>query len=154
MTDRSDCAPSCPLAQAAGPSRRDFVSTALTLSVGAFLVACGDGLEGGSTGLGNALTVTLANFPALAADGGIARVDGGSATAIAVTRVNATSYRAFSMACTHEGQRVNISGSGFACPAHGATFSATGAVTRGPAAASLREYQVVLNAAAGTLTIS
>ena len=150
----TDCTHDCPLTKATGPSRRDFVGTALSLSVGAFLVACGDGLGGGTTGLGNGLTVTLANFPALANDGGIARVDGGAMTAVAVTRISATSYRAFSMSCTHEGAQVNISGSGFACPAHGATFSATGAVTRGPAGTSLREYQVVLNAAAGTLTIS
>ena len=149
----TDCTHDCPLA-ATGPSRRDFVATALTLSVGAFLVACGDGLEGGSTGLGSGLTVTLANFPALAANGGIARVDGGASTPVAVTRVSSTSYRAFSMACTHAGTTVNIVGGGFTCPNHGAQFSSTGAVTRGPASTSLREYTVTLNAAAGTLMIS
>ena len=149
----TDCTHDCPLAAATGPSRRDFVATALTLSVGAFLVACGDGLEGGSTGLGGGLTVTLANFPALAANGGIARVDGGSGAAVAVTRVSATSYRAFSMACTHAGTTVSIVGGGFTCPNHGAQFSSTGAVTRGPASTSLREYTVTLNAAAGTITI-
>lgn len=151
----TDCTHDCPLTHATGPSRRDFVGTALALSVGAFLVACGDGIDGGgSTGLGNGLTVTLANFPALATNGGIARVDGGSQTPIAVTRISTTSYRAFSMACTHAGTTVNIVSGGFTCPNHGAQFSSTGAVTRGPASTALREYQVVLNAAAGTLTIS
>ncbi|MEK0431562.1 MAG: hypothetical protein RL139_1366 [Gemmatimonadota bacterium] len=180
----TDCRTTCSLAAAepADPSRRRFVSAALLASVGAFLVACGDGNIGGVTGPGHScpaaltdddddddgggtgagcgtpppaggLVVTLASFAALAADGGIARVDNGTTGPIAAVRVNATTYRAFSMACTHAGTTVNIVGGGFSCPNHGAQFAATGAVTRGPATTALREYTVTLNAAAGTITI-
>lgn len=163
-------------------ARRRFVSTAVLASVGAFLAACGDGIIGGvgpASGCGTSggtrgeeedddggsgtcatplptggLRVTLASFPALAADGGIARVDGGTTTPIAAVRVNATTYRAFSMSCTHAGTTVNIVGGAFSCPNHGAQFSATGAVTRGPASTPLREYTVVFSASAGTLTIT
>jgi len=184
----TDCRASCRIAAAspadpADPSRRRFVSAALFASVGAFLVACGDGNiggatgpiacpaaltdddagddDGGGTGTGcgtpppaGGLVVTLANFPALAVDGGIARVDGGATSPIAAVRVNATTYRAFAMACTHAGTTVNIVAGGFSCPNHGAQFSATGAVTRGPAVTPLREFTVTLNATAGTLTIA
>ena len=179
----TDCRSTCALhaEDPANPSRRRFVSTALFASVGAFLVACGDGNIGGATGPvtctaaltdddagdddggtgggcatpppAGGLVVTLASFAALATDGGIARVDTGSTGPIAAVRVNATTYRAFSMACTHAGTTVNIVGGGFSCPNHGAQFSSTGAVTRGPAATALLEYTVTLNAAAGTITI-
>lgn len=183
----TDCRASCGAVRSASsdpadPSRRRFVSAAMLASVGAFLVACGDGNiggvtapkacpaaltddadddDGGGSGAGCAtpppaggLVVTLANFAALAADGGIARVDGGTTSPIAAVRVNATTYRAFSMSCTHAGTTVNIVSGGFSCPNHGAQFAATGAVTRGPATTALREYTVALNSAAGTLTIT
>lgn len=149
----TDCRRECPLSDV-GASRRDFLASALVASVGAFLAACGDGVGGGTTGLGAPLVITLSNFSALAADGGIARVDGNSGTPIAVTRLSASSYRAFSMSCTHAGTTVNIVGGAFSCPNHGAQFAATGAVTRGPATTPLREYTVVFSASAGTITIT
>lgn len=144
----TDCRTTCALhaEDAADPSRRRFVSAALLASVGAFLVACGDGNIGGATapvtctaaltdddagdddggtGAGGGcgtpppaggLVVTIASVAALATDGGIARVDTGSTGPIAAVRVNATTYRAFSMACTHAGTTVNIVAGGFAAP--------------------------------------
>ena len=165
-----DCSGDCALrrasAGAADPSRREFVNRALLASVGAFLAACGDGNIGGVTGTGGTgnpppppvggnLVVTLAGFPALSTDGGIARVDGGSSTPVAVTRVNATTYLAFSMICPHAGYRpINIVASGFECPNHGARFAADGNWTGGQSTRDLTQYTVVFDAGAGTLTIS
>jgi nitrite reductase/ring-hydroxylating ferredoxin subunit len=165
----SDCASSCPLhGRGVDTERRRFLSTALTASVLGVLAACGDGNIGGVSGIDDdddddggtggggtpgTLVVTLANFAALGSDGGVARVDGGSGTPTAVLRVNATTYRAFSLACPHAGTTVSIVAGGFRCPNHGATFSSTGAVTGGPATRGLTERAVTLNAVAGTLTI-
>ena len=166
----SDCAASCPLHdRGVDTERRRFLSTALAASLLGVLAACGDGNIGGVAGIDDdddddddgtggggtpgTLVVTIANFSALAANGGVARVDGNSGTPTAVLRVSATSYRAFSMVCPHAGTTVNIVSGGFRCPNHGATFTSTGAVTGGPASRGLTERTVVLNAAAGTLTI-
>lgn len=170
-----ECSGDCALRRAKGqaedPSRRRFVSGALLASVGAFLAACGDGNIGGVTGNGGngttnppppvgggggggGLVITLANFPPLAADGGIARVDANTSVPIAVTRVNATTYLAFSMICPHAGYRpIDITGAGFECPNHGARFAADGSWSGGQRTGDLDIYPVVFNAANGTLTI-
>ncbi len=164
----TDCMHPCPLRDGVvDPERRRFLSAALAASVLGILTACGDGNIGGVTGSGpdtgtgggggggtTGLVVTLANFSALASNGGIAQVDGGVGTPTAVVRISATSYRAFSMVCPHAGTTVNIVSGGFSCPNHGATFAATGDVTNGPATRGLTERSVTLNAAAGTLTIA
>lgn len=165
------CAEHCALrrgpdtAPATATSRRDFVAATLLASVGAFLAACGDGNIGGITGSeggsnvppppGGTLVVVLANFPELSTDGGIARVDGSSAVPIAVTRVTATTYLAFSMICPHASYRPIdiVAGVGFECPNHGSQFDAFGGRTRGPTRNDLSAYAVVLNAGAGTLSI-
>jgi nitrite reductase/ring-hydroxylating ferredoxin subunit len=163
----SDCASSCPLHdRGVDTERRRFLSTALAASVLGVLAACGDGNIGGVSGIDDdddggtggggtpgSLVVTLASFAALGADGGVARVDGGSGTPTAVLRVSATSYRAFSMVCPHAGTTVSIVSGGFRCPNHGATFTSTGAVTGGPATRGLTERAVTYTAATGTLTI-
>lgn len=100
------------------------------------------------------LLVRLADFPALAAVGGVARVDGGSGTPVGVGHVGASQYVAYTLACTHQGTTVNASGSGWLCPNHGARFSSSGAVTQGPATAPLAPLTVTLDQAAGTLTIT
>lgn len=165
-----DCSGECALRRAreaaVDPSRRRFVTQALVASVGAFLAACGDGNIGGITGSGGGgpapapgggagLTITLADFPALGSNGGIARVDGGSATPVAVTRVNASTYLAFSMICPHAGYKpIGITGSGFECPNHGARFAADGNWIGGQRTRDLNQYAVVYDAGAGTLTIT
>ena len=163
----SDCIQSCPLhTNAVDHERRRFLSAALAASVLGVLAACGVGVIGGVSGPGDnpppgggggtptGLVVSLANFSALGTNGGIARVDGGVGTPTAVVRVSATSYRAFSMVCPHQGTTVNIVSGGFSCPNHGAAFSSTGAVTNGPATSGLTERTVTFNATAGTLTIA
>jgi Rieske Fe-S protein len=165
----SDCASSCPLHErGVDAERRRFLSTALAASLLGVLAACGDGDIGGVSGIDDddddddnggggpptgTIIVTLSNFAALGTDGGVARVDGGSGTPTAVLRVNATTYRAFSLVCPHAGTTVNIVAGGFRCPNHGATFSSTGALTGGPATRGLTERAVTFNATAGTLAI-
>ena len=161
----SDCTTSCPLHERpVDTERRRFLSAALAASVLGVLTACGDGniggLDddppaggGGGGGGGAPLTITVANFVPLRTDGGIARVDAGSGTPIAVVRVSASSYRAFSLVCPHAGTTVNVEANGFRCPNHGATFAANGNVTGGPAPTGLTELTATYNATAGTLTI-
>ena len=164
----SDCASSCPLHERGiDAERRRFLSTALAASLLGVLAACGDGDIGGVSGIDDdddddgggggppagSFVVTIANFAALGTDGGVARVDGGSGTPTAVLRVNATTYRAFSLVCPHAGTTVSIVSGGFRCPNHGATFSSNGALSGGPATRGLTERAVTFNAAAGTLSI-
>ncbi len=100
------------------------------------------------------LVVQLAQFPALAQVGGVARVDGNSSVPVGAARISASQFAAYSLACTHQGSTVLASGSGWTCPSHGAQFAASGAVTRGPATVALQALNVAYDAAANTLTIT
>lgn len=65
---------------------------------------------------------------------------------VLVARTLTGSFIAVSAACTHQGTTVNYSSAGnnFICPNHGAQFSSTGAVTRGPASTNLTQYNTAL----------
>lgn len=80
-------------------------------------------------------------------------IDGASA-GVAAVRTGAATVIALGMACTHEGTKVNIQGTTFDCPNHGARFNSSGAVTLGPANRALAQRAVVYDAATQTLTIS
>ena len=74
------------------------------------------------------LEVTIAAWPALANPGGVAgsvgNVNGGP---VAVTRLSATSFAAFSMRCPHAGTTIHVvNGASFRCPNHGALFNSAG----------------------------
>jgi Rieske Fe-S protein len=56
--------------------------------------------------------------------------------------VHSDTYRAFEMKCTHQGAELQFTGSRLSCPAHGSEFGLKGEVLNGPAAASLKEFQV------------
>ena len=150
MSDCTNC-------RGAGVNRREFLATSSALAITAVLAACGDGIggsDGSVTGPSNVnATVTLASYPALGTVGGIAVISG-TATPIAVVRASATQYRAFSLVCPHAGSTVAISGTGFRCPNHGATFNASGAWTGGERTNGLFEFTVASNTAAGTITIT
>lgn len=157
-TGAGDCEVSrCPLL-----SRREFVERAVAASVVIGLGACGDGVIGGLTGPstappvpGGSLVIALADFPALANVGGIARVDGGLSTPIAVSRVAADSFVAFSMICPHAGYRpISIVADGFYCPNHGAQFEADGDWRGGQRTRDLVRYDVLYDDLSETLTIS
>ena len=64
---------------------------------------------------------------------------------VVVARVSATSFAAVTQICSHEGQaQVMYNGSGFSCPAHGATFSITGAKTNNVSSKGITAYQTTL----------
>ncbi len=107
----------------------------------------------GGTGTVN-LIVDLAQFPALAQVGGVARVDNGTGIPVGAARISATQFDAYSLVCTHQGATVNLAGSGWVCPAHGAQYSATGAVTLGPATLPLVALTATYDAATNKLTIT
>ena len=67
---------------------------------------------------------------------------------VIVARTMAGVYIAVQQVCTHESVSVTYQGSNhrFYCDGHGATFSETGAVTGGPAPASLKTYNTTLTA--------
>lgn len=136
-------------------NRRAFLAQGTLAAVGAVLLAaCGDGSLGATTGpVAVNGTIRIADFAALSAVGGIARVtvDGSPA---AVVRAATDTYRAFSLICPHKGTTVNITGNSFRCPNHGATFSAAGRWTGGERTSNLFEFTVTANALDGTLLIS
>jgi|688.fasta_scaffold401089_3 nitrite reductase/ring-hydroxylating ferredoxin subunit len=134
-------------------SRREFLSATTVAAVGTFLAACSSGSDAVAGPQNVNLTVTLANFAALNVVGGIAQVSS-TGTPVAVVRTGASSYRAFSMVCPHQGTVIGITSSGFRCPNHGATFNANGARTGGERTSGLFEFTVTSNTTAGTITIT
>ena len=144
----------CTRCRGAGVNRREFLTTSSALAITAVLAACGDGIGGSATGPSNVnATVTLANYAALGTVGGIAVISG-AGTPMAVVRAAATQYRAFSLISPHAGTTVSISGTGFRCSNHGATFNGSGAWTGGERTNGLFEFTVASNTTAGTITIS
>ncbi len=104
------------------------------------------------------LLVTLAAWPALANVGGVAgsvgNVNGGP---VAVTRLSATSFAAFSMRCPHAGTTINVvnNGTSFRCPNHGALFNSAGVWQSSPQRAeNLVPLTVTYTPGATTLSVT
>ncbi len=152
----------CSVASAA-VSRRDFVSTATLAAVAVALSGCGGGgSDGGPTSppfvpkppaLATPLVIALANFPALATVGGVARVS--SQPPIALARTSA-GLVGFSLECTHAGTTVDVrSNFTLKCPNHGAEFSFDGTWTGGEQqTSSLFRVTVTPDATGATVSIS
>jgi nitrite reductase/ring-hydroxylating ferredoxin subunit len=132
-------------------SRRRFIQW---LSLGA-VCATGDLFEqslraasgGGGTAMAGALHLNLDQYPALKNEGGsvVAKVAGMPASfpQIVVTRLANNEFAAVTSKCTHMGctvQPFNPVAGYIACNCHGSRFTATGAVTRGPALQALTQY--------------
>lgn len=136
-------------------SRRAFLGGTM-MGVAALLAACGDGQIGAGNPLGTdpgvATVIRLADYPALAQVGGIARVSA-SGGAVAVVHVSQGTYAAFSLRCPHQGTTVNIASGAFICPNHDARFNAAGQWTGGQRTSSLVSVPVTYDAAAGTLAL-
>lgn len=135
--------------------RRAFLSATALAAVLAVLDSC-TGSGGAFTGpFGGPFTVTLANFSALASVGGVARVDPGTGAPTALYRSDASTFIALSMVCPHAGfAPIDITSSGFHCPAHGSSFSKSGALVNGPAPTGLASYTTTYDATAGTVAIN
>jgi Rieske Fe-S protein len=135
--------------------RREFLSRAALAALGIALAACGGGGSDGPTSPGTvgALTLSLANYPALGSVGGVAYVSAGN-TPVAVVRTDASTFAAFSRICPHQGGTVSATGGVFNCPVHGARFDlATGAWVGGQRTLSLTRYTTAYAATAGTVTV-
>jgi len=151
MEDAHPCSHSCAL------GRREFLGASALTVLTLLQAACGDG-EIGGTGpdgaSGGTLVVTVSQFAALASVGGVARVDGGKGTPVALVRTGAASFTALSLVCTHEGSTVNVTGTGLLCPNHGARFSNAGVWQGGQVTTNLRSLPATYDAGAGTVSIT
>jgi cytochrome b6-f complex iron-sulfur subunit len=141
---------------ARGVDRRTFLSAAATAAVLAMFEGCTTAPGGMFKGaLGGPFTVTVANFSALTAVGGVARVDAGTGAPTALYRSDASTFVALSMICPHASfAPIDITAGGFHCPAHGSTFSKSGTLVSGPAATGLTLFATTFDPVAGTVTIS
>lgn len=143
-------------------SRRDFLARVALIATAIGVAAACGGAGSDVTGIGSGplpggpITFRLADYSGLATVGQPVelRDSSGRGLGVAAVRTGDTTFIALGMACTHQGTKVDISGQGFVCPNHGARFSNTGAVTRGPAVQSLYRHDAVYDATAGTLTVS
>jgi cytochrome b6-f complex iron-sulfur subunit len=128
--------------------RREFLSAAGIGAVATVCVSCLSGCSQQSnpisppTNVDFTLDLTSAANAALANDGGYVYSNG-----VIVARTSGGGYIAVSQQCTHQGANVvyRLPSNDFYCGAHGSKFSATGAVTQGPAGSPLGSYKTTLS---------
>lgn len=136
--------------------RRDFLGKS---ALGALVVLAGssctaaDSIAGPGLGSGKDVVVTLADYPVLSSAGGIARISGVSPPLALVNEGN-DAFSAFSLQCPHAGSTVQVSGSAFVCPNHGARFDVNGKWTGGQRTSNLRQYAATYDAGAGTVRVT
>ena len=140
-------------------SRRAFLTTAAGAAGLVALSGCGDGFVANPLVLevlpNGPIVITVADFPGLANAGFLVQIPD---TAVAVKRVDATSFKALSMICTHQGCTTRTNGQNCECPCHGSRFSNDGDVVNGPIigsgqASPLPEVTTAYNAGTDQLTI-
>jgi len=122
-----------------GCSRRTF-NLALC-AAGVELAACGSSAPT-VTPSGNQLTLSYAQFPALASPGGSAVVNVQNGFPIAVVRTGDATAVALSATCTHAGciLQYEQTSDQLHCNCHDADFDLGGAVLRGPTSIPLPVY--------------
>jgi len=136
--------------------RRGFLEQSVQLAVLSVLAgSCTDAssIMGADLNGGKDVVVTLADYPSLLQAGGIARIRGVSPP-LALVNEGSDVFSAFSLVCPHQGYTVQISGSGFHCPGHGAGFDNNGEWTGGQPTSNLRQYPTQYDAGTGTVTVS
>ncbi len=136
--------------------RRGFLEQSVQLAVLAVLAnACTDSgsITGPNLNTGKDVVVTLSDYPSLAQVGGIARINGVSPPLALVNEGNDV-YSAFSLVCPHQGVTVQVNGSSFYCPGHGARFDGNGKWTGGQPTTNLHQYATQYDASAGTVSIT
>jgi cytochrome b6-f complex iron-sulfur subunit len=127
--------------------RKEFLALVGTSVAAITIGACLGGCSKSSSSNPSAATVNFtlnlsdpANS-ALGSNGGYIYSQG-----VIVARTMSGTYIAVSQYCTHAGATVSYQGaSGFFCPAHGSSFSNSGAVTGGPAPSNLKSYNTQLS---------
>jgi Rieske Fe-S protein len=134
--------------------RRTFIAQTAILAAIAALTACGAGADMSTAPtLSGTTTLKVSDYPALNSVGGIALVTI-SGNPFAVVRTGTSSFVTLSRVCQHQGGIVDVSGSGFLCPLHGAQYSASGAWVGGQSAGNLISYPTTYDAVAGTISIA
>lgn len=138
-----------------GIGRRTFLVQSGILAAIAALNACGSlgGSDVTAPSLPSNTTINVNNYSSLSSVGGVAMITIGGAP-IAVVRTGTSSFIALSRVCPHQGGIVQLSGSDFVCPVHGATYDLSGQWIGGQRASSLHQYTTSYDATTGTLTIS
>ena len=88
--------------------------------------------------------ILLSKNPALKKVGGVVQFQDGTGNSLALVRTGraANGYRAINLSCTHEGEKVGLSGGKWVCPEHRAEFALNGAVRVGPAKTNLATVPV------------
>jgi cytochrome b6-f complex iron-sulfur subunit len=123
--------------------RKDFLKS-LGLSAGTLIIgSCLGGCSKASAPTVDfTIDLTDPQYAALATPGGYVYANG-----VIIAKTTSGQIIAVSQSCTHEGQAVTYraANSQFYCSRHGATFSNSGAVTRGPASTALKQYTVTIN---------
>ena len=136
--------------------RRGFLEQSVQLAVLSVLAAsCTDAgsIMGADLNGGQDVVVTLADYPSLLQAGGIARIRGVSPP-LALVNEGSDVFSGFSLVCPHQGYTVQIEGSSFHCPGHGARFDKNGEWTGGQPTSNLRQYPTRYDAGTGTVTVS
>ncbi len=134
--------------------RRSFLEHSTRMAALALLAGAGACNAGSITGptFGSPVTVKLADYPALAEPGGVARISGVNPP-VALSNLGSGTYKALSLICPHQGSTVQWTGTAFFCPNHGATFSDAGTWEGGQPTSNMREYPATYDPNAGTVTI-
>ncbi|MCA0375998.1 MAG: Rieske 2Fe-2S domain-containing protein [Gemmatimonadetes bacterium] len=136
--------------------RRQFLTSASILSLGALATACGDGVISGPADRppfpSTPFTLVPANVPALQSVGGRVVVTNGVESPVLVERVSTSQFRALSLVCPHQGTIVGVDGAGFRCPNHEARFAGDGRWLGGQPTADLSALNVQVNAD-GSITV-
>ena len=148
--------PRCGAAAVCGPAvntigRRTFVAQSTLMAVAAVLAACG--ADTTAQNLGAGASVNVNDYPSLSSVGGIALATVSGAR-LAIVRTGATSFIALSRVCPHQGGTIGVSGSGFRCPEHGATFDSSGKWIGGERTSNMHAYTTSYDATTGILSIS
>lgn len=138
--------------QVSGVSRRDFLVKGSAVLAITAIWGCDASLTDPLT---SPLTVSVADYPALATIGTAVKVWAGPKTPVGLIQTSLGNFEAFSLTCPHQGAIVSVSSGPvpFGCPGHGAQFNANGQWVGGQQTGSLTRYNVSFDAAAGMLTV-
>lgn len=131
--------------------RRHFINnlaqTATGVTAISLLTACSksSGTPSGNNTGGNS-TLISANLDTEIDAVGDSKIAGTNIVIREATGNDASSFKAFSLICTHQGCTVNYDDSGnvFNCPCHGSKYDGNGSVLNGPATKALTKLKVTV----------
>ena len=132
--------------------RRHFISnltqTATGVTAVSLLAACSKSSNTPSNNNpgGGSTTLISANLGTEIDAVGDSKIAGTNIVIREATGNDASSFKAFSLICTHQGCTVNYDDSGnvFNCPCHGSKYDGNGGVLNGPATKALTKLKVTV----------